>query len=191
MKKICEVCGLKFHGPVNSKTCSKKCGLLRKPHGTIIQNICVICNKTFNTYKCNGKTCSKECDIKRRFNNRNETIINGEKKCNTCKQFKPISDFYKWKGYDGYRPYCKKCDGKLVLEIQNRRKKRFIEYKGGQCIKCGYNKYAGALEFHHRDPNIKEFGISRNMSLKFMKTELDKCDLLCSNCHREIHGNIS
>lgn len=56
---------------------------------------------------------------------------------------------------------------------------------------CGYNRYPGALEFHHRDPKEKDFTISSRAHLTFderVKQELDKCDLLCSNCHRERHG---
>ena len=57
------------------------------------------------------------------------------------------------------------------------------------CMKCGYNRYIGALDFHHRDPTQKEFGIARNQS-RFgdkHKRELDKCDLLCCRCHQELH----
>jgi len=65
---------------------------------------------------------------------------------------------------------------------------KLVMENGGKCIKCGYNKCIGCLEFHHRDPEEKEFTIGRNhRSYKNMKKEADKCDLLCSNCHREFH----
>jgi hypothetical protein len=68
------------------------------------------------------------------------------------------------------------------------KKKKCIDYKGGKCMICGYSKCIAALEFHHRDPNEKEFKISRNkFDWEKVKDELDKCDLLCSNCHREYH----
>jgi hypothetical protein len=35
-----------------------------------------------------------------------------------------------------------------------------VVYKGGKCQCCGYNKYIGALEFHHVDPEQKDFGVS-------------------------------
>lgn len=73
-------------------------------------------------------------------------------------------------------------------------KDKAVQYKGGKCSSCGYNKYIGALEFHHRVPDNKDFEISnRNISKKWevVKKELDKCDLLCANCHREVHSNIS
>lgn len=68
-----------------------------------------------------------------------------------------------------------------------------LAYKGNKCQCCGYNKYAGALEFHHINPNEKDFGISTKgytRSWENNKKELDKCVLVCSNCHREIHGGV-
>lgn len=65
---------------------------------------------------------------------------------------------------------------------------RLLEERGGECLKCNYNKSLGALDFHHRDPNKKEFGIGQiHRSYNKMKKEADKCDVLCSNCHRELH----
>lgn len=58
------------------------------------------------------------------------------------------------------------------------------------CIKCGEN-HPATLDFHHEDPSVKEFGISyavsRGHSLKRIKEELNKCIVLCSNCHRKLH----
>ena len=68
-----------------------------------------------------------------------------------------------------------------------------VEYKGGSCIKCGYNKCIGALEFHHMDPSNKDFTLSHIKSGKFddrVKNELDKCILVCANCHRGIHEKL-
>jgi predicted HNH restriction endonuclease len=67
-----------------------------------------------------------------------------------------------------------------------------IKYKGGKCIFCGYNKYAGALDFHHsqgeKDFIMGDDGYTH--SWVNIKKELDKCILVCSNCHREIHGGL-
>lgn len=64
-----------------------------------------------------------------------------------------------------------------------------IEYKGGCCQRCGYNKIPGALVFHHRDPTQKERAITGgSYSFESLRPELDKCDLLCSNCHIEVHA---
>jgi hypothetical protein len=71
-------------------------------------------------------------------------------------------------------------------------KNELVEYKGGKCEICEYDKCNKALEFHHLNPKEKDFSIS-NHSLKDinkLKKEVDKCILVCSNCHREIHDNL-
>lgn len=68
-----------------------------------------------------------------------------------------------------------------------------IEYKGGKCIGCGYRRYQGALELHHVDPSQKGFAIGDKgytRSWSKVKAELDKCVLLCANCHREVAAGI-
>jgi hypothetical protein len=73
------------------------------------------------------------------------------------------------------------------------RQQRAVEYKGGKCQICGYSKCSRALEFHHIDPNAKEFGISskaHSTAWDKLCKELDKCALLCANCHREVHAGI-
>ena len=72
-------------------------------------------------------------------------------------------------------------------------KKAAIDYKGGECIVCGYNKCSAALDFHHIDPTQNELGadaaITRKiLNLEKLKPELDKCVLLCCRCHREHHA---
>jgi len=66
-----------------------------------------------------------------------------------------------------------------------------IKYKGGECLICGYNKHLAALQFHHTDPKHKDFGIAdfRNRSFEKLKSELDKCILLCANCHSIEHAS--
>ena len=75
------------------------------------------------------------------------------------------------------------------MERWKRRKREAIEYKGGACSVCGYSKYYGALHFHHRDPSTKEANWTKIRLWTWNKvlTELDKCDLLCANCHAEEH----
>lgn len=71
-------------------------------------------------------------------------------------------------------------------------KEKSVKYKGGKCIKCGYKKSIWSLNFHHRDPKEKDFGIGSYSILSWekIKIELDKCDLLCANCHGEEHEKI-
>ena len=87
---------------------------------------------------------------------------------------------------------CRKCFNLYCSKRWKKRKLEAIEYKGGQCEICGYNKCANALEFHHLDPNTKdaEWTKIRLWSWGKIKKELDKCMCLCSNCHREIHEVI-
>jgi predicted transcriptional regulator len=82
---------------------------------------------------------------------------------------------------------------RVAEAVQTRRKKikkLAIDYKGGSCQRCGYNKCDGALEFHHLDPTKKDFSISSSGNTRaweVIKKELDKCIMVCANCHREIH----
>jgi len=73
-------------------------------------------------------------------------------------------------------------------------RRQAIAYRGGQCAICGYKKSLQALEFHHLDSGQKDFGISAKgytRSWDRVKKELDKCVLLCANCHREIHDGVT
>lgn len=88
---------------------------------------------------------------------------------------------------------CKVCNTEAVTKCRNSIKIKAIEYKGGCCEKCGYNKYIGALEFHHLDPSKKDFGVSDGNYRNWLtvKEEIDKCLLLCSNCHKETHAGVN
>lgn len=89
-----------------------------------------------------------------------------------------------------HRYRCKKCSVENVQRRRYRLKEKAVEYKGGKCELCGYNKCIDALEFHHKNPDEKDFGISSGETRSWgkIKNELDKCIMLCANCHREIHS---
>lgn len=79
-------------------------------------------------------------------------------------------------------------DSKKVTNWRRRTKLRAIEYKGGKCSRCGYIGTPNAMIFHHS--GNKSFGISQKgitRSWSKIKEELDKCVLLCLNCHAEVH----
>lgn len=83
---------------------------------------------------------------------------------------------------------------KAVSKRRKKLKEMALEHSGGKCIICGYNKSKRALVFHHVDPSKKDFGLGLNgltRSWKRVKAEIDKCALLCSNCHMEIHDGIT
>ena len=99
------------------------------------------------------------------------------------------------------RKYCYNCspheDENMshtqAITIKRRAiQKMLIDYKGGKCERCGYDKCMRALEFHHLNPNEKDFGLSRCLtkSIPALKAEVDKCILLCSNCHAEEHQRL-
>ncbi len=85
----------------------------------------------------------------------------------------------------------------LKIAVDKRRKKikkMALEYGGGKCALCGYNRCIRALEFHHKDSKGKDFGVSAKgytRSWTVVKQELQKCILLCANCHREVHDGIT
>ncbi len=84
----------------------------------------------------------------------------------------------------------------MIKAVAKRRKKikeMAIEYLGSKCYFCGYNRCIAALDFHHLDERTKSFGLSQDgltRSWKKTKKEIEKCFLVCSNCHREIHAGL-
>ncbi len=87
-----------------------------------------------------------------------------------------------------FHQICKSC----LREQRHTRKVNIVrEYKIEGCSTCGYKKNMAALEFHHvngnKDANISNM-IWKQNSIKNLRRELDKCILLCSNCHRELHN---
>jgi len=77
---------------------------------------------------------------------------------------------------------------------RSRFKQKCVDYKGGKCAICGYDKCLAALDFHHVNPTLDDIRISKIFPFKFnvmIQKELDKCILLCSNCHREFHSGLT
>lgn len=125
-----------------------------------------------------------------------QTIIGGCDNVQTPKkiQCRRCGKIFSPKKKGGNRKYCYDCipEGQQT-RIRQKIKQWGLEYKGNKCSLCGYDKCKDALEFHHIDPLEKDFNISdRNLKLDWtaIKTELDKCILVCANCHREIHSNL-
>jgi transposase len=91
----------------------------------------------------------------------------------------------------GYR--CGKCRMAAVSNWRRRVKSRLVGQAGGACELCGYNRYNGALQFHHVDAESKAFSISRNGTTRSwaeLCAEADKCALLCANCHAEVEAGF-
>lgn len=101
--------------------------------------------------------------------------------CNLCEK-----DYLYIRKQKGTRDTCSSCYGgrhRFAL------KARMVEYMGGGCQVCGFNRSLAALDFHHIDPTEKHFnfGSKHTIAIGDLETELKKCVCLCSNCHRELH----
>lgn len=119
------------------------------------------------------------------------------RKCLICgKEFQPIKGGYT-------RKYCYECSPSYshgdsqgrqsaITAIRHSIKKQLVEYKGGKCEICGYDKSIWAMQFHHINPEDKDFELSTKYNngvadMQKLYKEVDKCRLLCANCHFEEH----
>lgn len=89
---------------------------------------------------------------------------------------------------------CMKCRRSDVSAWRRRAKQRLVEEAGGKCQVCGYNRYLGALQFHHLNPSTKLFSLSRRgctRAFAELQAEAAKCALLCANCHAEVENGVA
>ena len=118
-----------------------------------------------------------------------------KKQCPCCKEFLSLTAFCKdGKKSSGVKSWCKMCTTNRRNELRAEFKKSCLEYLGQfRCKICGYDKFIGALDFHHINRHDKEFTIGDSRLTKLtdeIKKELDKCVVLCANCHREVEGRV-
>ncbi len=87
---------------------------------------------------------------------------------------------------------CRKCRQEAVVRRRQKVKRLLVQEAGGCCRLCGYDRCVAALEFHHLDPDAKEFGVAHRgaRSIERLRAEVRKCILLCSNCHAEVESGI-
>lgn len=160
----------------------KKCGVYF-PSTFVIEGVRRPLNRRKFCLDCSPYKCHNTRNLLKPENN----------KCSCCNQELTEENSYNRKNRSTKYPYCKACLSKKTKERGRRLKAECVAYKGGKCQMCGYNKYIGALDFHHRNPDEKEFEIGQRYRCckinSTIKKELDKCDLVCSNCHRELHFN--
>ena len=158
--------------------------------------ICKNCKKEFSTRviiegkkrNISNRRYCLECSP---FGKHNTRILEPDRKRNSSKGegkkkicIKCNNDFVSYAN----RNICGTCK---VTESRRKKKRLLVEYKGGNCKICGYKKCQRSLSFHHLNPEIKESTISHNSwGLERCKKEVDKCILVCSNCHGEIHEGI-
>ena len=105
--------------------------------------------------------------------------------CKRCGEMNP-DIFYK---SNGAKTKCKKCHTMEVHHTKRLIKQRAVEYLGGQCVDCGIKGNQWLFDFHHISSSEKEFhwGNHRTSNWNNLVKELDKCVLLCANCHRTRH----
>ena len=89
---------------------------------------------------------------------------------------------------------CAACRSEQVVGWRRRAKERLVAEAGGRCALCGYDRYLGALQFHHLERSSKSFGLSVGgitRSIERLREEAAKCVVLCSNCHAEVEGGAA
>lgn len=128
--------------------------------------------------------------------------------CSKCKQSKSTDEFNKNRSkHDGLNSFCRECARQKAREYyhsgyynkrvwQESRKKRvdannaYLESLSLRCEKCGED-HPAVIDFHHADPAEKEIKISQarhnGWSIERLQREIDKCMILCANCHRKLH----
>lgn len=83
------------------------------------------------------------------------------------------------------------CSSCRTYTWRQKTKKLLVDYKGGKCQVCEYDKCMPNLIFHHTDPTKKDFAIScAGKGIDKLKKEVDKCVLLCCRCHGEVHAGM-
>jgi len=88
---------------------------------------------------------------------------------------------------------CRKCNCNAVTKRRRKIKEIAVEYKGSKCSKCGITGPNCIFDFHHLEPEKKNFAIAHKgycRSWEQVKKELDQCILVCANCHRIIESEI-
>lgn len=156
-------------------------------------NKCVCCGAEFEAQKSTKKYCSKICENKMKYLRAKEKrealklgMVCNEKVCLICgAKFVPKNNSA------NQRSCCYTCmpDGQQLTRGDFLAKIK--KQQGGKCQRCGYDKCLKALEFHHLDPQQKDFTISNDhFKLAEAIEETKKCILICSNCHRELHDNL-
>lgn len=155
----------------------------------IVSKKCIKCNQQFvNIHRGNRRLC---------YNCRPTSdaptidLENQTKKCSKCNIWYSFTNYCPLPGR--YQSYCNTCQASYKSKAKPRIKSECVKYKGGVCEKCQQIYPDVCYDFHHRDPLQKEFTISNRKTCRFsdiIKKELDKCMILCSNCHRLVHEEL-
>lgn len=87
---------------------------------------------------------------------------------------------------------CLECSSDFSYSFKKRNKQKSVDYMGGKCLHCGYDECLSAMHFHHVNSENKSFNINQGIARKWevIRSELDKCILLCMNCHFKEHERL-
>lgn len=107
-------------------------------------------------------------------------------RCGRCGETDPA------KFYGNKRKLCGTCHNAYNTKLGQERRLRAVRELGGKCRACGFDKYPCSLDLHHRDSKAKapNFRSLRGWSWKRILVELQKCVLLCKNCHAAHHAGL-
>lgn len=152
---------------MNRTSVCKHCGV-EIPHA----------NRSFCSRKCNAQVLKRSLSKK-------IGAPAGKKWCSSHQEYLPIEAFSERRT----ATVCKSCTIAQNSDRYKKTKLRGVSYLGGSCSRCGYSKCIAALGYHHKDPTTKAINWSsiRRATWEKLKAELDKCELLCANCHAEVH----
>lgn len=138
----------------------------------------------------------------------------GTQICSTCKKSKELSEFsFKNKSKNIRSKKCKECTSEyskahyqkhqqIYIERAKKSKKKYAKRNTENVIEYLQDKYCSrcqikdieVLDFHHKDPNEKEYSVAdmltHGYSWKRIRKEIDKCEIVCANCHRKIHNRL-
>lgn len=168
MDLLCSNCKKTFHRSWSGKRgdnsfCSRSCSAIftnKKSPKRKPEGVCLSCASAIHSCK---SYCSEEC--------RRKAALARKAERDAARVGRPT--------------------GHAVISWRQRVKQKSLEYKGGKCSVCGYFRCQRALQFHHLDPSKKDFTISgKSKAWETIRQELDKCALVCANCHAEIHAGI-
>lgn len=153
-----------------------------------------LCLQCYGSIPNGRKFCSRHCSNS--HNNKLKPHRKPEGSCRICSA--PIrtvktfcSDACKVVSKQRSKEAKRLKNSQHVVVYRQRVKRKAVQYKGGKCQGCGYDKCIRALTFHHIDSKQKDFNISSStVSWETIRKELDKCILLCANCHAEVHDGV-
>jgi hypothetical protein len=170
---ICEFCATSHKGEFGSgRFCSAICARRYSANINRAETNAKISSSVKEFYRRNSRSREeRKCQCGKRLSQNNKSGV--------CKWCKPPA----------------KSHSEIVSDFRRRRKLQAVEYKGGKCQICGYSRSYYSMIFHHRDPNKKDFSLSYHLARnpknwEGVKKELDKCVLLCANCHGEVHQGL-